>query len=215
MSCEQRRCGDRTVEVDGVLRPASDSSGKTIHPTREGTRNFWRWFGASLAVDERGRPLVVFHGTSSNFDAFEASLLGVATEHPAAGLGFQFTSSREAAKVYADLAAGDRVIDAYLSMATPKRYTTRQFIRVLRDLEDGNDSAADLRRRLEGLGHDGIIAVGDEADGTHYIVFRPTQIKSATSNTGSYSRTDPRIADCDGPEEEVISGDEYSSPGMR
>jgi hypothetical protein len=30
-------------------------------------------------------------------------------------------------------------------------------------------------------------------DATHYILFEPTQIKSATGNIGTYSLTDPSI----------------------
>ena len=47
--------------IDG--KPTRNSLGKLIHPTIEGIRNFWRWFGDSKVVDSQGRPLVVYHGT--------------------------------------------------------------------------------------------------------------------------------------------------------
>jgi hypothetical protein len=47
-----------TITVDGVERPTTNSNGKPIHPTVEGVRNFWRWFGSgSKVTDEQGRPL--------------------------------------------------------------------------------------------------------------------------------------------------------------
>lgn len=61
----------RTINVDGKERPTTDSTGKQIHPTEEGLRNFWRWFGDSKVVDDEGRPLVVYHGTTrAGFDTF-------------------------------------------------------------------------------------------------------------------------------------------------
>ena len=33
---------------------------------------FRRWFGDSKVVDERGEPLVVYHGTAADFDTFDS-----------------------------------------------------------------------------------------------------------------------------------------------
>jgi hypothetical protein len=55
----------KTVTVDGKERTVFNSNGKPIHPTVEGVRNFWRWFGDSKVVDEQGRPLVVYHGSQN------------------------------------------------------------------------------------------------------------------------------------------------------
>ena len=62
----------KTVMVDGRERTVFNSNGKPIHPTVEGVRNFWRWFGDSKVVDAEGRPLVVYHGTKEDFDVFAA-----------------------------------------------------------------------------------------------------------------------------------------------
>ncbi|MFM1975254.1 MAG: hypothetical protein RL145_100, partial [Pseudomonadota bacterium] len=50
-----------TIKVDGKDRPTRNSEGRQIHPTAEGVRNFWKWFGDSKIVDDEGRPLVVYH----------------------------------------------------------------------------------------------------------------------------------------------------------
>jgi hypothetical protein len=54
-----------TLDIDGVARPTRNSTGQPIHPTEEGVRNFWLWFGDSKVVDAEGRPLVVYHGTDA------------------------------------------------------------------------------------------------------------------------------------------------------
>ena len=65
-----------TIKVNGVDRPTTNSTGKPIHPTEEGVRKFWEWFGGSKAVDKDGKPLVVYHGTTENFDSFSPPLAG-------------------------------------------------------------------------------------------------------------------------------------------
>lgn len=59
-----------TIEVDGQDRPTRTSKGTLIYPTEEGVRNFWRWFGNSVFVDEDGRPLVMYHGTAADIEEF-------------------------------------------------------------------------------------------------------------------------------------------------
>lgn len=34
--------------------------------------NFWKWFGNSVTVDEKGNPLIFHHGTRQSFDTFKA-----------------------------------------------------------------------------------------------------------------------------------------------
>lgn len=65
-----------TIEVDGKLRPTTNSSGQPIYPTEDGIRAFWRWFGDSKVVDDNGRPLVVYHGTPADISAFEPTRAG-------------------------------------------------------------------------------------------------------------------------------------------
>jgi hypothetical protein len=84
------------------------------------TEAFKRWFKDSKVVDENGEPLVVYHGTNSDFEAFSRVDGGNAY-----GPGFYFTASREEAEGYANGTGGarirpdgdgkPRVIEAYLS----------------------------------------------------------------------------------------------------
>jgi len=59
-----------TIEVDGKERTVYNSNGDRIAKSKEALTNFWKWFGDSKVVDEQGRPLVVYHGTSAEFDTF-------------------------------------------------------------------------------------------------------------------------------------------------
>ena len=69
--------GADTIEVDGKVRPATNSEGQRIHPTEEGLINFWRWFGDSKVVDGSGKPLVVKHGSRATFSEFRAARGGM------------------------------------------------------------------------------------------------------------------------------------------
>jgi len=173
----------RSAPIAEIKRPA----GVLENP------NFQRWFSGSKVVDGLGTPLVVYHGTKQEFTTFDHRMLGMSSDHPASGLGFQFTDNKDAALEYASLSGGTKVIEVFLAMKKPKVYSTRQYLRIMDDLENGNDNAADLSARLKEKGYDGIIAVGDEYDGTHFIVFDPRQIKSASANDGSFDPGNPDI----------------------
>lgn len=114
-----------TITVDGVQRPTTNSNGQLIHPTEQGVRNFWRWFSDSKVVDDNGRPLVVYHGTGSDFTEFKVTGTGAATGNTGLyGEGAYFSQSAEYAGKYAvNLGFGDvknpNIIPAYLSMQNP------------------------------------------------------------------------------------------------
>jgi len=60
-----RKADGGTITINGTERPTTDSTGKAIHPTEEGVRNFWRWFAGSKITDANGRPIAVHHGTNA------------------------------------------------------------------------------------------------------------------------------------------------------
>ena len=107
-----------TIDVDGVQRSTTNSSGQPIHPTQEGIRNFWRWFGDSKVVDEQGRPLVVYHGTPADFKAFKE---GTSWE----GFGFHFGTAEAANQVLQqDRHGGGRpqIMPVYLSIKNQLKF---------------------------------------------------------------------------------------------
>jgi len=91
-----------TIEVDGTERPRLNSEGRPIAGTDEALRAFYRWFGESKVVDEQGRPLVVYHGTTGEFYAFSKSMRGAITKAESAKEGFFFIDRADVAGEYAE-----------------------------------------------------------------------------------------------------------------
>jgi len=174
-----------TITVDGVERPTTNSNGKPIHPTVEGARNFWRWFGESKVTDDQGRPLVVYHGTMADVASF-----AVDKQDPRDS-GFWFGSAQIAGSYSASAnPLGNNIIPARLSIKNPKVYYNRdvkitpELIRQLK--EDGFDGV----KRDFAAGEDAW-RYGDTAE-PEWAAFRPNQVKSAIGNAGSFS-DDPDI----------------------
>lgn len=204
-----------TITVDGVDRPTTNSKGQPIHPTEEGVRNFWRWFGDSKAVDEKGRPLVVYHGTAESFDAFDGEKDSTKKDHGYLGRGFYFSTSAGTAGSYANMKGGDaypNIMPVYLSAQNPMklRMTLRDTkIGLLRHAlglpyslayEKVTPAAAqEVTSRLRELGHDGvtldysIFAKEGQPIENEMVVFSPEQIKSAIGNTGAFDPSSPDI----------------------
>ena len=144
------------------------------------TKEFKQFFGDSKVVDSAGNPLVVYHGTATDFTEFKRSLDG------SLGPGIYFTadpSYAEAAAMSAHTneyygrnndAAAEHIMPVYLSIQNP-------FDLSKNTLPKGGIDA------LKKLGFDGLKADNE------YVAFEPTQIKSATGNTGAYSKTNPDI----------------------
>lgn len=228
------------VNVDGVERPALNSKGQPIHPTLEGVRNFWRWFGDSKVVDADGKPLVVYHGTVSDFTQFSAKFQGAVTRATSSKSGFFFTSSPRTAESYANHGAlvapvqklieeadkagergnwdkydakiaeaealeaklsdpanrgrGQNVMPVYLSLQNPL------IIDAKGENPEGIGGIDPLIQKAKRAGHDGVIIrnfddaaniANDNAD--HFIIFKDTQVKSATGNRGTFDPTNPDI----------------------
>lgn len=160
------------------------------------TPAFKRWFGDSKVVDADGKPLVVYHGTAGEFNAFDKDAAASHIPLP----GFFFTPDAAIAEQFADGAAHrrkvsgaqPRIVDAYISMQNPARldYTDRASGKMTSERIVRSD-LADARR----AGHDGAIITGwaDGSGDVQYVAFRSTQIKSATGNSGAFDPSNPAI----------------------
>lgn len=149
----------------------------------------------SKVVDEKGEPLLVYHGTDQKLTEFR-------DKHSTDG--FYFTSNKSLAKDYAKeaeehaLLAGTkaRVLSTYLSLKNPLV------------VDDSDSSLAvgyghdELIKQAKRDGHDGVIIrntrdniiVGSSEDlSDTYVAFRPEQIKSATGNVGTFDPANPDI----------------------
>lgn len=204
----------KTVVVNGVERPTANSAGRPIHPTEEGIRNFWRWFGDSRVVDAEGRPLVMYHGTISEVAKFEHSAKkrtrggrdGAFFFSPDADIASAYAGTAEGRqrneasgmydKVHYGMEEGGNVMSVYLSLKHPLVFDADG--RVYDQIEDAAFHAAKSGK------HDGIVFrnIVDQpgAQGSlrayqsdAYVAFEPNQIKSAISNSGDFAPTDKTL----------------------
>lgn len=163
-----------------------------------GSDAFKAWFGDSKVVDADGNPLVVYHGTRADVEAFGADKVGSRFPY---SQGYYFSTAPRASS-YADSAAnaavgwnanspfakpvadGANVMPVYLSIQNPMVLDTRL---VGENAVDGTDAI----QRAKEAGHDGVIVrVNGEPD--LWVAFEPTQIKSV-NNSGAFDPADPRI----------------------
>lgn len=167
-----------TIEVDGVMRPTTNSEGRPIHPTQEGVRNFWKWFLDSVTVNKKGHPIVFYHNTDAQFTEFDTGKIGTKTDKGFYGSGFYFTSG------VGDTHYGEIEMGVYLKIESPyyKKESHRNY-----EIDS---------EKLKSDGHDGAIVYPSYHDFNpdnpmekiaEAVVYEPEQIKSATDNTGTFS----------------------------
>lgn len=173
------------------------------------TPEFKRWFGKSKVVDAEGKPLVVYHGSPhwKRFNVFKKGKTGYL------GPGIYLTNQEKYAQSYADKQGpGGQLFELYAKIENPL---------YVKDLADpgieilvaaygergramyakrvaGQGNAAHLItnadiNKLKGVGYDGIIWGNGKTSNYEYMVFDPTQIKSATDNVGTFDPTNPDI----------------------
>lgn len=207
---------DKTIEVDGKSRSIVNSRGQLIAPDLSKQRAFHRWFGDSKVVDDQQRPVMLYHGTASDFNEFDAAKLGNNTREESGELGFFFTSKGFLSDNYAEIASkggwanktekGNQVVyPVYLSIENPKIYTTASAF--YRDADEYKGRLNEWRKELESEGFDGVVV---RKDFEEVIVFSPTQIKSATGNVGTFDKAnvDIRFSVAGSPQPRSLTPDE-------
>jgi hypothetical protein len=84
---------------------------------------FKRWFGDSKVVDANGEPLVVYHGTGADIEAFDLGQAGKTSDSGFMGKGFYFSDSPRTASAYTLMGRNPlgnaNVIPAYLALKNP------------------------------------------------------------------------------------------------
>lgn len=88
-----------------------DQSGRLLTDTPA----FKAWFGDSKVVDENGEPLVVYHGTNQDFEAFDVAKIG--SSATAEGYGFYFAENPDVARGYER--DGGSLMRVFLSIQNP------------------------------------------------------------------------------------------------
>jgi putative uncharacterized protein (fragment) len=124
---------------------------------------------SSKVVDENGEPMVVYHGTDTNITTFD--------KEKTADSNFWFINRKdkiENGEVGA--AANGKIIPVWLNA------------RNLADWKEYDTYGLDELRQMK---YDGIDLSEDEE--RTFVIFEPTQIKSATDNIGTYDNNNPDI----------------------
>ena len=146
-------------------------------------------------------PPVVYHGTADDITQFQH---GHSNKKDAGwlGKGFYFTNNKSLANSYSMLKRGnnENVMPIHLSLKNPFQANMEHKNAIKQKLFSGDQFApSDFTDNLIAKGHDGVILNYGDREGTkEYVVFNPTQIKSAIGNNGDYDPTHPDITKAKG-----------------
>lgn len=124
---------DREREISGAIKAAgtrysppierAEGKGRFSAAPALSSEEFKKWFAGSKVVERNGNPLVVYHGTASDFKEFRKEKIGKSIDSGFLGKGFYFSNRPDIASYYADVAGsyfeGQNVIPAYISMKNP------------------------------------------------------------------------------------------------
>ena len=189
---------------------------ETFQQTKTDSPEFRAWFGESKVVDEKGKPLVVYHGTNITFPSFDPERTGSSTDSGKLGAGIYFTEDSRIASSYATLArakrgmSGEQVYPVFLSLKNPMVLSTDKGdlwskLRAasaemgiaedpVMDRESNQPNpewAVAFSRGLRERGFDGV-TLDFGAGRREHMVLRPEQVKSV-NNRGTFDPADPNI----------------------
>jgi len=172
--------------------------------------NFRRWFGNSKTRDEYGEPRMFYHATPNDFSAFKPG--GV--DSNISGSAMWFSPYAEYQPAFHRIGRGGggfregvNVKPVYLRMENPLLLDDPNMEGWARDVfANGNREFPHLMPKdwvdnIRSEGYDSVMYTpperrypnGELVKEHEYIVFDPTQIKSATGNRGTYDPNDPDI----------------------
>jgi GNAT superfamily N-acetyltransferase len=182
---------------EAMYRPAQQV--KTLQQADLESEAFKNWFGDSKVVDAGGKPLVVYHGTLSDFSEFK-NANGIFFTTPSPDFAQKFLQESSG-----NIAEGANVMPVYVSAKNPFDYENKKHVAALEvnaglarnavnEVKKGKWQRLEDRTVLETikrLGFDGVYV--NEEGVKNLAVFDPSQIKSAIGNRGAFDPSDPNI----------------------
>lgn len=206
--------------VHSIREPGSLVKAKMDDVTN--SLQFKRWFGdwkggkrnVSKVVNHDGSPRVVYHYTDADFEAFDTSKSGSnqgvthgdgiyvstnPTEFAYAGKNRLdlYASIKKPFEMQLTKSQAERVYDKYFAPYHDDKYKTyrphvieklqsrsRVFDYLSEAADNGGVRTSDI---LKELGYDGI------HDGSEWVAFDSTQLKSATDNIGTFDKDNPKL----------------------
>jgi N12 class adenine-specific DNA methylase len=197
------------VEAANMNRYERDMNAAQASVAQTETPAFKRWFGDSKVVDAEGRPLVVYHATTGNFDAFKPGgnnpeLSGPAIwmtpnkENQPAAHNTRLVPG-EKNKVYGlssgKFTPGTNVMPLYATISNPFITTEGTWKKDFEKVGGGSPWVLSAKEvgAIAASGHDGILYYDKNGTLSEVVAFHPEQIKSAVGNTGEFSPQNPSI----------------------
>lgn len=156
------------------------------------------WFGASKVVDKNGNPLLVYHGTNSNFTIFDRTKTTTDKSGPSK-FGFWFTNDLILAELF-----GKNLMKCYIRIIKPKIISDEQWNNIRDKHAKDQRWFEQWRNTLQSQGYDGLIVRGGSnahlsAAQKGYIpmnepdvfsIFSANQVKSAIKSEYNDSNDD-------------------------
>jgi hypothetical protein len=180
------------------VQTVAEPNDELVGAIAEAEANFKQWFGESKVVDAEGKPLVVYHGTSkdADFTKFKVGKRGAFFTTDAGGAS-EYALTNDSQKLvlkpgtweFEQKNSASRVMPVYLSVQRPYKLTPEELDAYATDPRGYQKAQAEIADRAKAQGYDGI-----DYGGGVWVVFEPTQIKSAISNSGAYSQKQAHIS---------------------
>jgi hypothetical protein len=168
------------------------------------TPEFKNWFGdwendvvnASKVVDENGEPLVVYHGTKSEFNIFDLSKAGI-SDSGLLGKAFYFTPSKRQADSFSKseqygYKGNSKTLECFLNLREPAIIQDSIFPdgKSLRDVHPNGittKTSNSINKKLKSKKYDGsIFKLDDEI--LQLVAFEPNQIKLADGTNTTFDK---------------------------
>lgn len=207
-----RETAQKVAEDFEAYKTRADAPEKLVIPEavarveKTDTPEFKRWFGESKVTEaETGKPMVVYHGTKDNIDAFDIGHINK-KDDGWLGRGVYTTNDPKLADMYTKLKNGDapNIMPMYASIKKPYMATLKEKQRLRASTKA---DIYDFTEKLKKEGYDGVIL--DYPDGTKEIVaFDAKQIKSVF-NTGKF---DPESASLLDPVNDLMPAERMGEP---
>lgn len=187
------------------LPSASETAAPSAGNPQTKTKAFKDWFGDSKIVDENGEPAVWWRGNKSGNTAFRLNNKGLLFAAPARNVASGYTIAGE------NPWDSGGLFPIYIRSENPMDYENPEHVNAVVAAADTDDIAAitpnQARRMAEGdwdvlengdviaaikaAGFDGFYVM--EEGSKNIAVFSPNAVKSATDNSGEFSRTNNSI----------------------
>lgn len=152
----------------------------------------------SKVVDANGEPMVVYHGTNSNFNIFDKNKRGSNTDPGIYGKGFYFSKNINTAKAY-----GNYVKEIFLNFKNPfynsdfqNKSDLAQYLNINEDILKEGGTGISAYASFTGVFSDAIKEKGYDSVITkfgEYVAFEPNQIKLADGTNTTFDSENPDI----------------------